>query len=778
MKPSRMLRMPVHLLVMYVLAATAVAADPLQTLKRIPADAYEKQIKPFTTRYCTRCHGGKERTGGIAFDTYDKQSLTTKRLIWQKAARNLRALAMPPEGEPQPSQAEIDKIATLIDDELSRFDCNGVKDPGRVTIRRLNRTEYNNTIRDLAGVDFKPADDFPADDVGYGFDNIGDVLSMPPILLEKYLAAAEKITEAAVSVGDPSKKPWKKFAAGDLRGGEGRGDARGLYSSGEISTTANFPMSGEYRLHIKAYADQAGPEKAMMAMLVDGKSIKVIEVPAESNEPGSYEVQIKIAAGMRRVAMSFINDYYAPNDPNPNNRDRNLYVQSLEIFGPLNAPAGTKPALDKSIIFIRPNKPEEVRECARQVIERFATRAYRRPVKPDEVQRLISFVELAMKDGEPFDRGIQLALQAVLVSPHFLFRIELDLDPNNPKAIRSLNDFELATRLSYFLWSTMPDAELFDLAGQGSLRKPPVLEAQVRRMLLDPKAKALVENFAGQWLHLRNLKNFTPDKRRFPDFDEPLREAMQRETELFFETVMREDRSVLEFLDADFTFVNERLAKHYGISDIKGSEFQRVTLTDRQRGGVLTQASVLAVTSNPTRTSPVKRGRWVLEQLLGAPPPPPPPGVPELKEERRSSQTGSLRERMEQHRAKPSCAACHRPMDPLGFGLENFDAVGAWRTKDGRFDIDASGELPDGKKFNGPAELKAILKAKSPDFVRCLSEKMLTYGLGRGLEYYDKCAVDSIAAAVTQDNYRFSRLIMSIVQSEPFQKRRGKGVEQ
>jgi hypothetical protein len=411
---------------------------------------------------------------------------------------------------------------------------------------------------------------------------------------------------------------------------------------------------------------------------------------------------------------------------------------------------------------------------AREIISDVMGRAFRRPPTPAEINRVVALVELADRNGENFNVAVGLGIQAILVSPHFLFRVELDPPSDDPGGIRTLNDYELATRLSYFLWSSMPDDELFALARLGKLRSGDNLERQVRRMLADPKSQALVENFAGQWLQLRNLDTAAPDKGRYPDFDEPLRRAMRQETELFFAAIMKEDRSVLDFLDGDFTFVDERLARHYGIPDVKGNEFRRVQLDRHQRGGVLTHASVLTVTSNPTRTSPVKRGKWVLENILGTPPPPPPPNVPELKEEAVGELTGSLRQRMEQHRAKPDCAVCHERMDPLGFGLENYDGIGAWRTSEGRFEIDPSGVLPGGQSFSGPQELKSILKARKDEFVKCLAEKMLTYGLGRGVEYSDRGTIHDIAKSVEAGEYKFSSLILAIVKSEPFEKRRGK----
>jgi hypothetical protein len=441
-------------------------------------------------------------------------------------------------------------------------------------------------------------------------------------------------------------------------------------------------------------------------------------------------------------------------------------VDNFEVMGPY-------PATYKHII-PREHTPEDKMLLAREIMNAFMARAFRRPSTAAEVDRLLELVKVAESEQENFATSIGLAVQAILVSPHFLFRVELDPEPK-PLASRPINDYELASRLSYFLWSSMPDDELFGQARRGTLRKGDQLDLEVKRMLQDPKAQALVENFAGQWLQLRNLKIASPDKLAYPDFDEPLRSAMVEETELFFAAVMKEDRSVLDFIDGDFTFVNERLARHYGIADVKGPQFSRVALDGRQRGGVLTHASVLTVTSNPTRTSPVKRGKWVLENLLGTPPPPPPPGVPPLGEATGAAVGGSLRERMEQHRVKADCAVCHNRMDPLGFGLENYDGIGAWRTEDGKFKIDPSGTLPGGQSFAGPRELKAILKARQDDFVRCLAEKMLTYGLGRGVEYYDKGAVSDIVAAVRQNDYRFSSLILAVVHSGPFQKRSSQG---
>jgi hypothetical protein len=585
------------------------------------------------------------------------------------------------------------------------------------------------------------------------------VLSLPPILLEKYLAAAEQIVARALGTEQVN------LVTGGINGGQIiEGGARVLSSRLEVRSKVRMFGSGDYMFRVRAYGDQAGDEPVRMAVYLDKTLVRRFDVKAVERAPQLYEGWLNSRGGRHAVSIVFENDYYEPDEPPPN--DRNLIIEEIELMGPY-------PASLRKII-PREHSPEDKQQLAREIVTDVMGRAYRRPATQSEVDRVLALVELADRNGENFNTAIGLGMQAILVSPHFLFRVELDPAPGDPGGVRTLNDYELAARLSYFLWSTMPDDELQTLARLGKLRAGDHLEREVRRMLADPKSQALVENFAGQWLQLRNLDTAAPDKGHYPDFDEPLRRAMRRETELFFATIVKEDRSVLDFIDGDFTFVNERLARHYGIADVKGNEFRRVRLDPRERGGVLTHASVLTVTSNPTRTSPVKRGKWVLENLLGTPPPPPPPNVPELKEEAVGELTGSLRERMEQHRAKPDCAVCHERLDPLGFGLENYDGIGAWRTQEGRFAIDASGVLPGGVLFAGPQELRAILKARKDEFVRCLAEKLLTYGLGRGVEYSDRGTVDDLARTTEADGYKFSSLILAIVNSEPFQKRRGK----
>jgi hypothetical protein len=617
--------------VLGVVGAGAHGAD-----EAAPADAFARDVQPIFKAYCVHCHGGEEPEGGLRLDVFDQvPSVADDQEKWAAIVEMVSSDTMPPEDEPQPGAEETTRFLAWINGQLARFDCQQKTTPqsSPITIRRLNRSEYDNTIRDLLGVDYQPGEDFPADDIGLGFDNIADVLSLPPLLMEKYLEAAEEVV--AKVVGEPEAK--------------------------------------------------------------------------------------------------------------------------------------------QRLIICQPDDSKSRHDCTREFVQIFGKRALRRPLQAAEVDRLCELAGLAERHGASYEQGIELIVQALLISPNFLFRIEIDGDEDDISQTRLLTDYELATRLSYFLWSTMPDDELMALADAGRLRDEAVLAEQIERMLQDAKANALVENFAGQWLQLRQLTKATPDPGQYADFDESLREAMLGETKTFFDTIMRQDRSILELIDSEYTFVNARLARHYGIDGIVGDEFQRVPLTDRRRGGLLTQASILTLTSNPTRTSPVKRGKWILENILGTPPPPPPPDVPDLAEEDDMELLGSLRERMEQHRSNPSCAVCHKKMDALGFGFENFDGIGRWRDRDGRYEIDPSGELPGGVTFSGPGELKAILRDMKRQFTRCLAEKLLIYALGRGLESQDRCVVDDIVSSVENSGYRFSSLVAAIVASDPFRHRGARG---
>jgi mono/diheme cytochrome c family protein len=733
----------------------------------------EEHIRPLLKQYCYDCHNPKKLKGDLDLAPIaDNPRLDEHRDVWEKIAELVESGEMPPEKKPQPNEAERDLVVKYIDGQLAKVDCKQERNPGRVTIRRLNREEYRNTIRDLLGVSFEPKD-FPNDAVGYGFDNIGDVLSLAPMLLEKYLAAAEEIVGQAI-VADPAPKAATTRIAGDkfksdndaIRAIESR--ALGLYREGEAHTTFDAPLPGEYTFRVRAYGEQAGTEPPRLAILCDGQQLKTYDVP--NTKVATFAAASTLAPGKHQLAVAYLNNYSEPNHPDEKLRgDRNLFVDSVEIEQPAVAPH--LPEAHKRYITRMP-QPGEERQVAIEILGNFARRAYRRTVTGEEVARLASLVEATLREKGTFLEGIQVAMQAALCSPHFLYRWELDPDNIKRGETRSLTDFEVASRLSYFLWSSMPDDELLALAARGTLQLEGNFAKQVSRMLGDARAEAFVKNFADQWLQIRGLNDVAPDPELFRGFDPALRTAMKRESELLFAAIMKEDRPVTDLLDANFTFLNERLAEHYGIDDVKGAEFRRVTLPpDSPRGGVLTLGSVLTVTSTPTRTAPVLRGKWILEQILGTPPPPPPPDVPPLQEQNAVNQSASLRVRLEEHRSRADCAGCHAKMDPLGFALENFDAVGRWREQDGKFPIDATGKLAGGKEFNGARELKTLLKSDKR-FVRGFAEKMMIYALGRGLDSFDRCAVDEIVARMSAENNRFSSLINAIVTSDPFLKRR------
>lgn len=730
----------------------------------VTSGAFTKDILPITNKFCVTCHQGNDAPAGLNMAKFKTEaSVKSDLATWERIARAMDSGSMPPKGMPAPTKTQRQAVSEWIERTISA-DCR-LAEPGRVTIRRLNREEYNNTIRDLLGLDIRPADDFPSDDVGYGFDNIGDVLSISPLLMEKYLDAAEKISKQAVYI------PGAKSASyqAEEHGGNIDAEFAGIFSPGAISVDHQF-VAGLYKLKIRAFQDKAGPEDAKMLIKVGGKAIQQFDVAALRKAPAIYELPLKAEAGKQKISVEFINDYYlAPNALGP--RDRNLWIDYIEVAGPLGG-TFSMPDSHRRIIPGEPPVGKE-RDYARRLLGNFASKAYRRPAAPEEVERLMQVFDLAMKYKEPFERGIQLGVQATLVSPHFLFRAEVD-PKTNPTASRNLNGYELATRLSYFLWSSTPDDRLLGLAADGSLAKPAILNQEVKRMLKDPKAKALADNFAEQWLTLRRLANVNPDPKQFPTFTKQLKDSMAEETKLFFNDVVANDRSVLDFIDGKFTYVNGLLAKHYGLPGTFGSEFKKVSLVGTNRGGVLSHASVLTVTSNPTRTSPTKRGRWVLEQILGTPPPPPPPGVDVLADENKVNSAKTLREKMMVHQSDPNCFSCHSKMDPLGFGLENYDAIGGWRTSEGDTPVDSSGVLPDGTKFAGPTQLKSLLMKDKDQFMKSLSEKMLTYGLGRGVSFEDRCHIDTIAQQTAKSGYKFSALVTAIVNSDPFKKRQTK----
>lgn len=639
-------------------------------------------------------------------------------------------------------------------------------DPGRVTLHRLNRAEYNATVRDLTGTSLRPADDFPSDDHGYGFDNIADVLSISPVQLELYDRAAELLVEEALLVNNVEARldHFEAEEVGSMVGGAA-GDYWNIWSNGEVTAAFEASHDADYRLAAAAVGQQAGPELPIMVFLIDGLEVARFDVEAQRPDPGLYEVVVPVTAGGHTFSVGFVNDFYDPDQ----GLDRNLLVDWFEVEGPLGLEGGPNPIRERLVTCDA--QTDGVDACGREILTRFATRAWRRPVTDAELDRLMALVQLPIGEGDPFDVGLGLAMQAVLLSPHFIYRVELDPDPNSLTP-HSLNDYELASRMSYFIWSSMPDELLFEAASQGRLQDPGELQAQVTRMLADPKAQALVDNFAGQWLYTAALNDVQPDYAIFPDYDDELRDAMRGETQRFFQEFLHGDMSAWEMFTADFTYLNDRLAAHYGIpAPGSGQEMVRVELSDPQRGGLLTHGSVLTVTSYPTRTSPVIRGKWILTQLLCSEPPPPPPGVEGLVEE--EIPTGTLRERLEQHRADPVCASCHNLMDPLGFGLESYDGIGAWRDEDvGGFAIDDGGVLDDGTAFEGAAQLSEILAADER-FVDCLSEKMFTYALGRGPAFHDRDDLEEIRTALRSDEGRMRSLVQAIVQSHAFRYRRG-----
>lgn len=755
---------------------SAPALSPKQQKDLERQKSVDTKIVPYMTKYCIECHGADAQEGGVAVhDLKSADELLKNRKKWERVYRMINAGAMPPSGHsPMPEEADREQVAEILYDELFNFDCNLIHHVGRSTLHRLNRAEYNNTVRDLFGISITPADKFPQDDVGEGFDNIGDVLSVPPLLMEKYLDAAEEVASVVIDTRDFSKGVHRQFPASDFTSSLGDASVNDdqfavLATNGTLTVKFNAVANGKYAVRIEAGATQAGDEQAKMGLLIDGQQVKDFEVTGFRNAKW-YEHTVELTQGEHSIAAAFLNDFYDPNAPE-RRRDRNLGVRFIEITGPEGVEGlELHHDIHRKFVTAKPTDTVSVRQAASQVLRPILYRAFRRPVTDAEVDRFAGLVERTVTDDkETYEYGLYLAVQAILVSPDFLFRKEADPEGNETE--RSLNEYEVASRLSYFLWSSMPDDQLFQLAENKRLLDREVLRGQIERMLHDDKAASLGRNFASQWLNLRNLVDVRPNPEVFPEFDDALRTAMAKETELLFATIVKEDRSIEEFLAADFTFVNERLAKHYGISGVQGEEFVRVSLQGSQRTGVLTHASILTLTSNPGRTSPVKRGKWILENILGEAPPPAPPGVPALEESTKDVTGLSLRERLELHRKDPGCASCHKTMDPLGMGLENFDATGRWRDKDSDKPVDASGDLPGGEKFSGPLELVSIIRNKREQFFRSFTERLMTYGLGRGLEYYDKCAVDHAIEVMKSRGNRFSAVVEGIVTSDPFLKR-------
>jgi cytochrome c551/c552 len=762
---------------------TVTIAAVIVGLSAVASAQTPAAARALTQQYCVACHDDESRVAGISFDDIDWDHPGTSAAILEKAVRKVGGGEMPPVGMPHPTAAAAKSFTNWLVDSLDKY-AAAHPNPGRPAIHRLNRAEYSNAIRDLLALDTKPGALLPVDDSGYGFDNIGDVLSVSPSLLERYMMVARKVSRMAV--GDPALKPSDEEFLNPMKNAKDRvSDDLPFDSAGGMSIRYYFPLDAEYNIRVKMTGDNGAvhelrmPVKAGLRTLGATflkESFKSEAIPGGGRRGGGGGGGGAVAGGGRG----------AP--PPPAQLDLRLDGARLKLFeiagggapqvddmvisGPYNVTGrGATPSRER-IFACRPSTAADELPCARTILTKLARRAFRRPVTDHDVKPLLVFYQGARAQGD-FDHGIQKALEAMLVSPDFLFRVERDPKEAAPGSVYRIDDFALASRLSFFLWSSIPDDQLLNLAEQGKLKDPLVLQQQVRRMLDDPRSQALVDNFAGQWLYLRNLQLSSPDPDAFPEFDDSLRQAFQTETSLFFQNVLREDHSVLELLDANYTFLNQRLAQHYGIPNVYGSQFRKVMLTDPNRGGLLGQGSILTVTSYPNRTSVVQRGKWILENLLGAPPPPPPPDVPELQPHGKDGKPLTMRQQMEEHRANPVCASCHSRMDPLGFALENYDGVGKWRDQDSGNTIDASGKLPDGTTFVGPAGLKKILLTNRRDeFVATATEKLLLYALGRGLEYYDRPAVRSIARQAAKDDYRMSALITAIVKSTPFQMRR------
>jgi len=767
------------------------------------------EARALLDRYCVACHNQKLKTAGVTFDTMDVANAGADAEVWEKAVRKLRAGLMPPPGRPRPDKPTYAAFASWLEGELDRA-AAGHPNPGRTEpFHRLNRAEYQNAIRDLLALEIDVSSLLPVDDASYGFDNIAGVLKVSPTLMERYLLAAQKISR--VAIGTPALFPDVETVRipADFPQDD-RVDGLPFGTRGGTLIRYSFPVDAEYVIQVRlSRRGTSGGEEVDiprfadshdLEVSLDGERLQVFTLGGEAPPPegqrgtqyqqgsrsdldANWSVRIPVRAGPREIKVAFLKKssaaaetvrlpFLRPYAGAGGDTRYQPYLGAVTISGPFESSGvGNTPSRDR-VFVCQPARSAAEAACAETILATLARRAYRRPVTEVDLQRLLPFYREGRSERD-FDTGIQRALERLLVSPQFLFRVERDPDRVPPNTNYRISDLELASRLSFFLWSSIPDEELLDLAVKGKLGDAVALERQVRRMLADTRSQALVSNFAGQWLFLRNVPSLVPDLDVFPDFDESLRLALQRETELFVESIMREDRSALELLTANYTFVNERLARHYGIPNVKGSHFRRVSVTDDERGGLLGHGSILAVTAYPHRTSPVLRGKWVLENLLGTPPPPPPPNVPDLKEKNAAGEVLSMRERMAQHRSSPVCASCHSMMDPAGLSLETFDAVGKRRVVDEAFlPIDASGVLPDGTAFEGVAGLREVLLSRSDRFVTALTEKLLTYALGRGLEHYDAPAVRKITREAARTDHRFSSLILGIVESTPFQMRR------
>jgi mono/diheme cytochrome c family protein len=802
------------------LTAGAQAPSPSVAAVAHPSIDYGAVV----TKYCVTCHNDRAKTGGLTLEKIDLTNVGAEADVLERVVRKVRVGMMPPQGSPQPDRdaraALVSWLTTSLDQSAGAH-----PNPGRPLVHRLNRAEYSNAIRDLLALDVDASALLPPDDAAYGFDNIADALGVSPILLERYLAAAGKISSLAV--GDPDLGPaGETFRIRQDASQDTHIEGLPVGTVGGILAKTTLPLDGTYDFSIRLFRTNLGVVRGLeyehqLEYTVDGERVHISKVGGEDDFKANLKnmtkagddvearahIRIPLKAGPHVISAAFLErtDAINPLRLQPFIRSSNdtldtighPHLDTFTLTGPFD-PTGPGDTPSRRRIFVcrptgqateegpasakasaRPRRSSPAIEasedgCARRIISTLARRAYRGQVGSSDLERLHAFYLAGRKQGT-FDTGIQTALQRILASPKFSFRVERDPPDALPGTIYRVSDLELASRLSFFLWSSIPDDQLLRVASQGTLHTPVVLNQQVRRMLADSKAEALVTNFAGQWLYLRNLKSLQPNSLEFPDFDDNLRQALQRETELFFRSILREDRNVVDLMTADYTFLNERLAKHYGVPGVYGSQYRRVTLADDARRGLLGKGAILMVTSHADRTSPVVRGKWVLDNLLSAPVPPMPNNVPPLNEDpNRGGRILTMRERMEEHRKNPVCAACHKIMDPIGLSMENFDAVGAWRTRDGGTlgsPINASGELLDGTKVDGVVTLRQALLAQPELFVGTVAEKMMVYALGRGLAYYDMPEVRRIVRESASQNYRFSSLILGVVNSTAFQKR-------
>jgi mono/diheme cytochrome c family protein len=796
-----------HVAALAALLVALPAAAGARQHQQAPMDA--TAVKATVDKYCVTCHSERAKTGGLVLEKIDVSRPSDAGEVWEKVVKKLRGAAMPPAAAPRPDAAVLSGVAayfeTALDAEAAR-----APDPGRPVVHRLNRAEYTNAVRDLLGVEIDGKALLPADDASYGFDNVADVLSITSGLLERYLLVAKKVSRLAL--GDATIRPVADSyrLPPSLLQDDRMNEDLPFGSRGGLAVRQVFPVDGDYDVRLKlqrnsinlAHAIRGLDEENTIDVHIDGDRVKRFTVPAAGRrqERGvgdisandmekTLTVRLPVKAGVRTVAVSFPRRHWyvegvgvgrlpAASDGFNSGTVTDaqfgkieMGIDTLQITGPFNGrtPAGT--VSRTRVLLCRPTTAAAEAPCARRILTNLARRAYRRTATPDDVATLMTFYDAGRRDAT-FEAGIQAAIERLLVSPYFLLRKEDDPPAGRP-AVYRVSDTELASRLSFFLWSSIPDDELLTLASANRLSQPAVLERQVRRMLRDDRSQAFFANFFGQWLYLRNLESHRPDTKLFPQFDENLRDAFRRETEMFLQSQFRDDRSVLDLLTADYTFVNERLARHYGIPGVYGSHFRRVALGGGARAGLLGQGSILTVTSYADRTSPVVRGKWLLENILGTPPPPPPANVPPFPENKGGDAPRSVRARMEQHRRNPVCASCHSRIDPLGFALENFDGVGRYRTVDDGSAVDASGVLPDGRKFDGPREFRtALIAGQKGLLVESATEKLMTYALGRGVRAADMPAIRRIVRDASSADYRWSALIVNLVKSAPFQMRR------